>query len=240
MTVSKKEQMLRKVRGLLAKAEDPACTPEEAEAFSAKAEQLIAAYAIDLALLAEKKGDRSKPVMITLDTEKNYRAPFVSLLTGIADAFGCKPVLAGGTMTTAKKLHLVGYEADLDMVQTLYGSLMLQATTAVLAGAKASGTRGDDLWRFKQSFLVGFAAKVGQRLAETYKRTVEEAKPGAALVLRDRRSEVEDKFGELFPDTKKVNGPSAHDRAGYAGGVQAGSRADIGHGRVGSRKQIAS
>ena len=44
--------MLAKVRKLLAKAEDPATTPAEAEAYTAKAAALMAAYGIDRALLA--------------------------------------------------------------------------------------------------------------------------------------------------------------------------------------------
>ena len=46
------DAILDKVRKLLAKAEDPACTPAEAEAFTAKAAELIAKYGVDSALLA--------------------------------------------------------------------------------------------------------------------------------------------------------------------------------------------
>ena len=47
------DALLARVRKLLAKAEDPACTPAEAEAFTAKATELIAKYGVDQALLAE-------------------------------------------------------------------------------------------------------------------------------------------------------------------------------------------
>ena len=48
------DAILSKVRKLLAKAEDPACTPAEAEAFTAKAAELIAKYGVDRALLAAR------------------------------------------------------------------------------------------------------------------------------------------------------------------------------------------
>ena len=43
--------LLDRVRKLLAKAEDEGCTPEEAEALTAKAAELMARYGIDRALL---------------------------------------------------------------------------------------------------------------------------------------------------------------------------------------------
>ena len=43
---------LERVRKLLAKAEDPACTPAEAAALNDKAAELIAKYGVDRALLA--------------------------------------------------------------------------------------------------------------------------------------------------------------------------------------------
>ena len=48
------DSRLAKIRKLLAQAEDPAATPEEASAFTAKAAELIAAYGIDAALLEDR------------------------------------------------------------------------------------------------------------------------------------------------------------------------------------------
>src|SRR4029453_10342515 len=46
------DSMLDKVRKLLAKAEDPGCTPAEAAALNDKAAEIIAKYGVDRALLA--------------------------------------------------------------------------------------------------------------------------------------------------------------------------------------------
>ena len=62
------DPMLGRIRKLLAKAEDPACTADEAELFTAKAAELIAKYGIDRALLAvedpdtDRVGDRVIPL----------------------------------------------------------------------------------------------------------------------------------------------------------------------------------
>lgn len=237
MAATKKDQMLRKVRGLLAKAEDPACTPEEAEAFSRKAEELIAAYAIDMALVEERRArGRGKPTTREVASEANYRKPFGQLLIEISAALGCKPIWGH----KQKLITVVGFESDLDLVETLYGSLLLQATNAMVHEAKRVGYRGDDLWRFKVSFITGFALRVGKRLREMYRDQAEASGTGTALVLRDRRQDVEEEFARLFPDTRKVNGPNVRDPLAFRAGGQAADRADIGGKRVGgTRREIA-
>ena len=57
-----REDVADKVRKLLVKAEDPAATPEEAESCTAKAQQLMTKYAIDLAMVADP--DRATALMI--------------------------------------------------------------------------------------------------------------------------------------------------------------------------------
>ena len=53
--------LLDRVRKLLAKAEDEGCTPEEAEALTAKAAELMARYGIDRALLGALHPETDKP-----------------------------------------------------------------------------------------------------------------------------------------------------------------------------------
>ena len=55
------ERMLGRVRALLAKAESTEF-PEEAEALSARAQELMARYSIDYAVLAAGSGDTDQPV----------------------------------------------------------------------------------------------------------------------------------------------------------------------------------
>ena len=53
--------LLDRVRKLLAKAEDEGCTPEEAEALTAKAAELMARYGIDRALLGALRPETDRP-----------------------------------------------------------------------------------------------------------------------------------------------------------------------------------
>src|SRR4051812_37551858 len=84
--------LLERVRKLLAKTEDPACTPAEAEAFTAKATELIAKYGVDQALLAavdpavDPVGDR----LVRLDPP--YALDKAGLLAAVAVPLRCRVV----------------------------------------------------------------------------------------------------------------------------------------------------
>jgi hypothetical protein len=63
--------ILDRVRKLLAKAEDEGCTPEEAEALTAKAADLMARYGIDRALLGAVRPETDRPA----DRKFGFEAP---------------------------------------------------------------------------------------------------------------------------------------------------------------------
>lgn len=239
MATSKRESVLRKVRALLAKAEDPAATPAEAEAFSAKAEALIAQYAIDLALLDSRKREenRGRPVTKQVPMEAPYKIPKMQLLAQIATAMDVRLVTTGRKYGT-----LVGFESDLEAVDLLYTSLLLQMGNALREARQNSGKRGEDLVAFSQSFIQGFASVVGQRLRETRKSAVEATGEKAALALRDRSQVVDEALAEFFPYLKKGKASRITDYDGWARGGTEGRKADIGGSRVdgGSRSALSA
>lgn len=222
------EKILNRVRGLLAKAEDPACTPHEAEAFSAKAEELIAKYAVDLRLL-ESKEDRGKPTMITVKMTGGYARPKTVLLQGIAKAHGCNPLRTGDSNV------IYGFETDLALVQALYGSLLLQATNALLHQSRSDRT-------FRTSFWYGFASRAVERVKETTQKAEREVsnEPGNALVLVDRKKEVDSAFREAHPNVRTTSGGRVGSNEGFGSGQSAANRADIGNTRVGGSRRSLS
>lgn len=207
------EKILRRVRALLAQAEDPACTPEEAAAFSAKAEELIVRYAIDTALLAgTDSAKRGTPTMRDYEPQAPYAKPKGVLLNAIAMAHGCRVIRRG------RDGHyiVVGFESDLTLVDLLYTSLLMQGLNGSARGDKS----------YRTSFWYGFAARVGQRLEAMRKKVT--AETGAALVLADRSSEVDAHLSEMFPRTRSTRKPSVRDAAGWLAGQDAANRADLG------------
>lgn len=227
-----KEQsdMLRRVRLLLNQAENAAATPEEAEAFSRKAEHLITKYALDIALLEEEEG-HGAPTMRRLPAPAPYPKPKATLINGIAKAFNCKAVWDSREAV----VEVIGYENDLEMVALLYGSLSLQATSAMLHQSRSDRA-------FRTSFWYGFVNRVAERLRETYakaEREVAEERASSegksqistSLVLRERKKEVDEAFRERHPSTRSTRG-RASNQYGYGSGQQAGDRADVGGHRL--------
>lgn len=221
------ENILRKVRALLTQAEDSAATPAEARLFSAKAEELIARYAIDLALLESREGT-GKPVLRTVVVDGAYAKPKHLLFQVIAKAYGCKAVRSNSTTE-----QVVGFEGDLDIVETLYASLVLQGANAMVSQPRSDRS-------FRAAFMYGFASQVGNRLSEMRARVTEEvAGTGTALVLADRSDEVDEAAAEHF-GTVRTSRAQARDRGGYGAGTSAANRANLGQTGLGARRAVSA
>jgi hypothetical protein len=187
---------------------------------------LIAKYAVDVALL-EAKENRGTPVLRRYPISEPYGRPKTVLFQGIAKAFGCKAVRQMAT----KENVLVGFESDLDMVEMIYTSLLLQGTHEALLG------RSDRTWR--TSFWYGFASRAVERVKETRQRVTDDT-PGAALVLADRSHEVDSLFRENIGRVQTQRGGTARSAHGYRAGGAAADRADVGTERFqGARKALA-
>ena len=94
------------------------------------------------------------------------------LLANVADANGCTAVWSKSSGFTT----VFGFVDELDAVDELFTSLLVQATAALRrAGSKSDGYGRSRTTRFRRSFLVAFAVRIGQRLRETVDATVESA-----------------------------------------------------------------
>src|SRR5258708_26039932 len=153
---------LGKIRALLAKAESTEF-PEEAEALSARAQELMAKHSIDHALLAAQSGSKDRPAARRLPVDNPYESPKATLLHAVAQANRCRSVWQKAIgMST-----VVGFPSDLDAVELLFTSLLVQANTAMLReGAKKDAYGRSRTRAFRQSFLVAYAYRIGVRLSE--------------------------------------------------------------------------
>jgi hypothetical protein len=211
------ERMLSRIRALLAKAESTEF-PEEAEALSARAQELMAKYSIDHALLAAQAGSKEEPGGRRIAVDNPYEGPKATLLNTVAEANRCRAVWSKdvGLVT------VVGFPADLDAVELLFTSLLVQANAAMIrAGGKKDEYGRSRTRSFRQSFLVSYAIRIGERLAEATGHAEQEAVasqqaarrqpagedaaieaggPGTDLVpfLAARREAVDDAVDELF------------------------------------------
>lgn len=215
--------MLSKVRKLLAQAEDPACTPAESAAFTAKATELIARYGVDRALLAARDpatdpvGDR------VIDVVAPYARDKVGLLAAVADPLRCRCVRRRQGAGFA--MHLFGFASDLERAELLFTSLLVQAAHG-LAGTPVPA--GEHPAAFRRTWLAGFAHVVADRLrAAEAGAVVESGAPSVALVLADRSDRVQRRLAEVYPRLRTA-APRRLAGSGFGSGAEAGRRADLG------------
>ncbi|MBA3654315.1 MAG: DUF2786 domain-containing protein [Actinobacteria bacterium] len=205
------EGLLARVRALLAKAESTDFDAE-AEALNAKAQELITKYRIADAALRVIPRVVSRRVYI----DDPYADAKVVLLSRIASTNGAS-VLWSKRWGMATVL---GQPADLDAAELLFTSLLVQATAAL----RREGRRLDD-WgrsrtkRFRRSFLIAFALRIGERLQAAADDTVvaaENAATGGALMplLGARAAAAEEAARAACPDAG-VFAVSANDPEGW-------------------------
>ncbi|PTR42880.1 uncharacterized protein DUF2786 [Rhodococcus sp. OK611] len=212
-------KVLGRIRGLLAKAERTEFA-EEAEAFTAKAQELMTRYAITAALLRSRAHAGGTVVHSRrFHFENPYLKEKVHLLTAIGDANRVRTVLFGDLdIATA-----VGTPVDLQQVDLLFTSLLVQSARALQSGA-AEGRSGARTTGFRKAFLAGFASRIGQRLHDadataTEAAAAEESIPLGDLlpVLATTSAAVDAEFTRLFPGTTKARARSVDARGWHAG-----------------------
>jgi hypothetical protein len=221
------ERIFGKIRALLAKAESTEF-PEEAEALSARAQELMARHSIDHALLAAQSGNKDKPAARRLPVDNPYESPKATLLHAVAQANHCRSVW----QKTIGMSTVIGFPSDLDAVELLYTSLLVQANSAMLRqGAKKDAYGRSRTRAFRQSFLVAYAYRIGVRLSQATGHAEQEAAaaaPGKDLVpvLKERHEAVDHAVDELFGDgLVHDRGSRATDREGWASGLAAADMA---------------
>jgi hypothetical protein len=215
---------LERVRALLAKAE-ATTFPAEAEAYTAKAQELISRHSIDEALLAEGGGVEVVPYARRIGVDHPYENEKASLLNSVARANRCHVVWSPefGFAT------VFGFDADIDAVDLLHTSLLVQAHRA-MARTEPRGKAGRSrLKNFRQSFLVGYAVRIGERLAEASRAALDQAADPAALlpVLASRDVQVREARDRSFPSTTRGRGFRVASLEGWESGREAADEAKL-------------
>ena len=172
---------LARIRALLAKAESTPF-PAEAEAFTAKAQAMMTAARIDDAAVRASSGRRStgrvSAVRIALD--EPYVASKRALLVAVAAANDVRCVFHRGVDLAT----VVGPVGQLAHVELLFTSLLIQVQAALAADA-ASAPAGSHVRsrRYRSSFILGFALRIGRRLQDARSASFDAAGADALPVL---------------------------------------------------------
>ena len=199
---------LERIRALLAKAESTQY-PAEAEALVAGAQRLMTRHSLDQAAL-ESPSDA--PTGVRLPVDGPYEEAKATLLHVVAEANRCRAVWQSDLGFST----VLGYPADLEAVELLYTSLLLQADTAM----PKNGSKK----RFRQSFLTSFAHHIGERLAQAGEAELTE---DLLPVLARRDQAVDTAVDRLFPSAKTARGRRIQDLDGWEQGRRAAWEADL-------------
>lgn len=137
-------KMLDKVSKLLTHAEN-AGTPEEAEAFMAKAMEMAQLNAIDLAVARLHQANKEKAeepeerrIACNPFGRRYNRKHYIELGMAICDANDCEYLISGGDYA----LLAVGFPSDLDVVEALFTHLSVQMATECDEALKTGANRG--------------------------------------------------------------------------------------------------
>ena len=162
-----------------------------------------------------------------------YDSEKVSLLAAVARANRCHSVWSPelGFVT------VFGFDADLDAVDLLYTSLLVQAHRAMSQAEPSGGKAGRARLRaFRRSFLVAFAVRIGERLTTVADAAVTDA-IGAAdesttvtdllPVLASRDEQVRQTMLKVFPRTVRSRGSRIDSEEGWHSGRSAADRAAL-------------
>jgi hypothetical protein len=223
------ERVLARVRALLAKAESTPY-PAEAETFTAGAQALMSRHSISAAMLAASAPRRARdtPGGVRIGVDPPYESPKAALLSAVADANRCRSVWSKdlGFCT------VVGFDADLQAVEAVYTSLLVQATSALQHVGDDAAARSR---AFRRAFLLAFATRMHQRLVDSAREQTEQAVAelgeGRLLpVLAGRTQQVEETFDQMFPSLQRQRRSRHVDPAGWAHGWVAAEQAVLGPG----------
>jgi hypothetical protein len=228
--------LLARVRKLLAKAEAEGVTPDEAQALTAKAAELMAKYGIDRALLAARRPETDRPADRKVDVDNPWARVQAHLLCGLASALRCQCVILPRP-GPGSRIHIFGFASDIERTDVLYTSLLLQMWHGLGAAQVPGWSRSPRAWR--RSWLLGFTSAVVSRVRTAEHQVISQATaPGAggertALVLADRSQVITRSIEHAYPVTRKTR--VTYSGSGYGAGYTEGQKADIGSARLRTR-----
>lgn len=236
ITAADLDAQLDKIRKVLALAEG-ATTEGEAEAATRKAEILMAKYGIDRAMVSHTDPGSDPLEWQTITLQAPYAVQKACLLHTVAAAYNGQTIRRPGAAAGANQVvEVCAHKSDLERIDILFTSLLLQIATGINRRVPAHGARAA---AYRRSYILGFNQAVRDRLREAAARARQESgdTTGTDLVLADRSALVRNAFTDRWPNVRFTTVTSGG--GGYGAGRAAGAAADLGGARVTRGRQHA-
>ena len=205
------EKLLDRVGALLAKAESTDSS-HEAEALVAKAQELATLHSVDLAMARQRTQRRHRREQLEQRKQIIGKRGQIGLRHRVAlfVAIGHVNDLCVDVARDATYVLSFGFPSDLDVVETLHGSLATQMTAAANDAIKRGEHKEHPYWSdaamawrtdarvYRSAFSDGFIETIGERLRAARAMTLATRRPngrsehstGAELVLVAKAEEV--------------------------------------------------
>jgi hypothetical protein len=256
---TKQEAWAEKVDKILRKAEST--TPEEAEMLFAKAQELMAKYAIDEAMLRQA-GHASDDGIVRVEFVITgiYRFPLSDLCFRVLKNNDCEvvqyggknPRYVGGKLFKETVVYCaVGFKSDIDNARLLYTSLELQAIRAESIWWKKTRDEPPYCWLkpkeqhyHRRQFLSSFGYGVDEKMkagkgSAREQADAEHGSTGVALAIRSKEIVVKSEFDKMFPDLRagRSKGMKGGSMSAHEAGKAAGRQADVGDPKLGNKRK---
>jgi hypothetical protein len=219
---------IARVRALLAKAESTEFAPE-AEALTAKAQDIMTRHAIDEALLADEAGESVDVQGIRVLIDHPYALEKARLLDVVARANRTRAVWND----FASSMTLLGVPTDLEQVEMLFTSALVQATRAMTqAGQEARPSAGERSSAFRKAFLSAYATRIGERLAASSAEATSTYGADLVPVFQRQADAIDDEFDRLFPHVMTGSRRATFDARGWDAGTRAADAAVLPAGSI--------
>jgi hypothetical protein len=161
MSNQKLDDMMRKVSGLLAKADDPASTEEEADACRATAEKIMRKYRIEESMLIEsgaltEEGHTpGSKVVVVCNSDSPYMNTYYAIMDYVTQHTGCRMAYNWGLDPEGGQYSLlatlVGYEADIRFSEALFMNARLIFADRMEPKPKPDLSDEDNVYRLRSS-----------------------------------------------------------------------------------------
>lgn len=195
-----------------------------------KAQELMTRHAIDEAMIQDAGVDTGAPGTLRIAIDAPYADVKSLLLQRIAEASRCRSAFSPSVAIST----VIGFPTDLEAVELLHTSLLVQAQHALVEAGRGAGagsrTRSQS---HRSAFLLSFTHRVGERLGQANAHVFEQAAADSGRFLPVLRSQqqlvdeaVEARLGAL------THGPvrGGYDSAGWVQGAIAGDAAHLASG----------
>lgn len=244
-----------RVGKLLAKAEDAAATPEEAQTFAAKAAELIGKYNLDAATLRHKEGKRPEPIKLLefkVSGQGHHGKGRATLICTVAAAYGCQVCTLNNKLTGEDRwVMIVGPAATIKALEILLPSILRQAESngmkatrehmkALAGGFDTPANANIERRKFFRSYLPGYGQGVADKIAASRRDMAAKVagKPGELVLVSDAER-TKAAFEKRFPDLRKGRADQ-HSAEGADAGRRDGRNADTGQTKVGGDKRAVT